>query len=108
MATVIAVTKRGGLSFDAILTGELVHSYKPSPNVYRAASTYLGVPPGEIMMVAAHKFDLRAAKAAGFRTAYIPRPLEIGPATKPDRSPESYIDVIADDLVELSDRIGAA
>lgn len=108
MATVIAVAKRGGLSFDAVLSGELVHSYKPSLDVYHAASTYLGVPPAEIMMVAAHKFDLRAAKAAGFRTAYIPRPLEAGPATKPDRSPEAYIDVIADDLVDLSDRIGPA
>lgn len=108
MATVIAVARRCGLSFDAILTGELVHSYKPAPDVYQAASTYLGVPPGEIMMVAAHKFDLQAAKAAGFRTAYIPRPLEIGPATKPDRSPEAYIDVIADTLIELSDRIGVA
>jgi 2-haloacid dehalogenase len=108
MATVIAVAKRGGLSFDAILTGELVHAYKPSPGVYQAASTFLGVLPGEIMMVAAHKFDLQAAEAAGFRTAYIPRPLETGPATRPDRSPETYIDIIADSVIELSDRMGVA
>jgi 2-haloacid dehalogenase len=106
MAGVIALAKRGGLPFDAVLTGELVHSYKPSPDVYQAASTYLGFPPSKIMMVAAHKFDLKAAKAAGFKTAYIPRPLETGPATKVDRSPESYIDVIADDLIDLSQKIG--
>ncbi|MBR0745749.1 haloacid dehalogenase type II [Bradyrhizobium japonicum] len=102
MAGVIALAKRGGLPFDAVLTGELVHSYKPSPDVYQAASTYLGFPPGKIMMVAAHKFDLKGAKAAGFKTAYIPRPLETGPATKVDRSPEPYIDVIANDLMDLS------
>jgi 2-haloacid dehalogenase len=108
MATVISVAKRGEVPFDAVLTGELVHAYKPSLDVYRAASTYLGFPPDEIMMVAAHKFDLKAAKAAGFKTAYIPRPLEIGPETKVDRSPETFIDIVADDLIELSGRIGAA
>jgi 2-haloacid dehalogenase len=108
MAGVIALARHGGLSFDAVLTGELVRAYKPSLDVYRAASTYLGFPPGEIMMVAAHKFDLKAANAAGFKTAYLPRPLELGPETKLDRSPETYIDVVADDLIDLSRKIGLA
>ena len=108
MAGVIALARHGGLSFDAVLTGELVRAYKPSLDVYRAASAYLGYPPGEIMMVAAHKFDLKAANAAGFKTAYLPRPLELGPETKLDRSPETYIDVVADDLIDLSRRIGLA
>jgi 2-haloacid dehalogenase len=108
MAGVIALAKHGGLPFDAVLTGELVHGYKPSLDVYRAASAYLGFPPGEIMMVAAHKFDLKAANAAGFKTAYVPRPLELGPETKVDRSPEAYIDVVADDLIDLSRKIGLA
>jgi 2-haloacid dehalogenase len=105
MAGIIALAKHSGVPFDAVLTGELVHSYKPSLDVYRAASSYLGFPPGEIMMVAAHKFDLKAAKAAGFKTAYIPRPLELGPETKVDRSPETYIDVVADNLIDLSRKI---
>ncbi|MCB8882640.1 haloacid dehalogenase type II [Acidisoma cellulosilytica] len=108
MAAVIGLVKHAGLAFDAVLSGELVHSYKPSPDVYRSASTYLGFPPSEIMMVAAHKFDLKAAKANGFRTAYIPRPFEIGPATKVDHSPEPYIDIIARDLVALSANIEPA
>ena len=108
MAGVIALAKHGGVSFDAVLTGELVHSYKPSIDVYRAASNYLGFPPGEIMMVAAHKFDLKAAKEAGLKTAYIPRPLELGPETKVDRSPETYIDFVADSLIDLSRKISFA
>ena len=108
MAGVIALAKHAGLPFDAVFTGELVHSYKPSLDVYRAASTYLGFPPGEIMMVAAHKFDLKAAKEAGLKTAYIPRPLELGPETKVDRSPETYIDIVADDLMGLSRKIGVS
>jgi 2-haloacid dehalogenase len=55
-----------------------------------------------------HKFDLKAANAAGFRTAYVPRPLELGPETKVDRSPETYIDVVADDMIDLSRKIGLA
>jgi 2-haloacid dehalogenase len=108
MAGVIALAKHGGLPFDAVLTGELVRAYKPSLDVYRAASAYLGFPPREIMMVAAHKFDLKAANAAGFKTAYVPRPLELGPDTKLDRSAETYIDVVADDLIDLSRKIGLA
>ncbi|HEY4249738.1 MAG TPA: haloacid dehalogenase type II [Roseomonas sp.] len=107
MAAVIALARRGGLAFDAVLSGELVRSYKPAPEVYRAAATYLGFAPGEIMMVAAHKFDLRAAKEAGFATAYIPRPRELGPETHPDRAPESFIDIVADDLLDLAARLGA-
>jgi 2-haloacid dehalogenase len=108
MAGVIALSRHAGLPFDAVLTGELVHSYKPSLDVYRAASSYLGFPPGEIMMVAAHKFDLKAANAAGFKTAYIPRPNELGPETKIDRSPETYIDIVADDIMDLSRKIDLA
>jgi 2-haloacid dehalogenase len=108
MAGVIALSRHAGVPFDAVLTGELVHSYKPSLDVYRAASNYLGFPPSEIMMVAAHKFDLKAANAAGFKTAYIPRPVELGPETKVDRSPETYIDVVADDMIDLSRKIGLA
>jgi 2-haloacid dehalogenase len=30
----------------------------------------------EVMMVAAHQYDLRAAQQLGFRTAFVMRPLE--------------------------------
>ena len=32
----------------------------------------------EIMMVASHKYDIRAARDLGFRTAFVARPLEFG------------------------------
>jgi 2-haloacid dehalogenase len=107
MAATIATAKRTGLTFDAVFSGELVHAYKPSPEVYRAASTFLGVPAGAILMVSAHKIDLRAAKAAGFKTAYIVRPGELGPDTKVDRAPEPFIDVYADSLTDLAGKMDA-
>lgn len=64
MAGMINLVKREGLPFDAILTGELVHAFKPDLRVYQLASEYLGFVPGEIMLVSAHKWDLMAAKRA--------------------------------------------
>jgi hypothetical protein len=84
MEGMIGLVKRERLPFDAILTGELVHAFKPDPRVYQLASEYLGFVPGEIMLVSAHKWDLRAAKRSGVRTAFVPRPFENGPGTEVD------------------------
>lgn len=78
MAAVVAVAKHAGLPFDAVLTAELARSYKPAPAVYQLAVDYLGCRPEEILMVACHKYDLKAARAFGMRTAFVPRPLEFG------------------------------
>ena len=107
MAGVIRVAKAGNLPFDAILTGELAKAYKPMPDVYRLAVDYLGFRADEIMMVACHKWDLKGAKAAGLRTAFVPRSAEIGILTKLDTASESYIDVIAADLVDLASKLNA-
>ncbi|MGF6722088.1 2-haloacid dehalogenase [Paraburkholderia sp. GAS41] len=106
MAAMVAMVKREKLPFDAILTGELVHAFKPDPRVYQLASDFLGFAPGEILMVSAHKWDLMAAKHSGLRTAFIPRPDENGPATRVDISSEPYIDVTAFDLPHLASILG--
>ena len=58
------------------------------------------------MMVAAHKGDLRAAAALGFKTAYVPRPLEYGPDREIDTTPDPSFDVNATDFNDLADRLG--
>ena len=68
MAAVVAAVKHANLPFDAILTAELVETYKPAPAVYQLAVDFLGYRPDQIWMVACHKYDLRAAKAFGMRT----------------------------------------
>jgi len=45
-------------------SGGLRH-YKPDPEVYLGAASALGLEAHQVMMVAAHKGDLRAAQAAG-------------------------------------------
>lgn len=107
MRTMVAVVKHAGLPFDAVLTAELARSYKPSPSVYQLAVDLLGYQPDEIMMVACHKYDLKAARAFGMRTAFVARPLEFGPDVRPDVSPEPWFDVFATDFVALAEALGA-
>lgn len=86
-----------------MLTAELAQAYKPDAAVYQLAVDYLGYRPGQILMVACHKYDLKAARAFGMRTAFIARPLEFGPGVDTDLAPESWIDVSVSSLTELAD-----
>ena len=58
-------------------------------------------------MVACHKYDLKAARAFGMRTAFVPRPLEFGPGATPDIALEPWFELYADDLVALARALGA-
>lgn len=107
MAAVVAVVRHAGLPFDAVLTAELARNYKPSPAVYQLAVDYIGYRPEQIMMVACHKYDLKAARAFGMRTAFVARPLEFGPDARPDIAPEPWFDVHAASFAELADKLGA-
>lgn len=84
MSALVDIVKLSRLSFDCILSAELARTYKPSRQVYQLALDYLAVSPDEVMMVACHKYDLKAAKSFGFKRAFVPRPLEFGPSTKLD------------------------
>ena len=87
------------LTFDAIISVDQVGAFKPSPGIYRKAVQRLGCEPGEIMMVAAHSFDILGAQACGFRAAYVDRyglPTEVS---------EYQPDIIVDDFVELATRL---
>jgi 2-haloacid dehalogenase len=60
------------------------------------------------MMVAAHNHDLKAAKAQGLNTAFVPRPTEHGPSQTSDLAPdETCVGLAAKDFVELATRLGA-
>lgn len=106
MAAMVSVVKHARLPFDAVLTAELAHNYKPSPTVYQLAVDYLGYRPDEILMVACHKYDLWAARAFGMRTAFVARPLEFGLNFKPDLDPEPCFDFYVDSLIALAEALG--
>ncbi len=100
------MAKFGGLPWDCIFSGENFHHYKPDPETYLGACGLLSLKPAEVMMVAAHKNDLFAAKASGLATGFVPRPLEYGPGVKKDLKPERAFDINADDFPDLARRLG--
>ena len=100
------MAKHAGLPWDLILSAEIFHHYKPDPEAYLGAAEILGLTPGEVMMVAAHKDDLRHAARQGLRTALVLRPLEYGKGRHPDLSPEPAFDINAATFLDLADQLG--
>jgi 2-haloacid dehalogenase len=96
-----ALRDHAGLPFDRTLSAETVHAYKPSPRVYQMAISSLGLPPDEIMMVAAHQYDLTAAKEQGMKTAFVAR------STDPPTAPNPANDINVTTYGELVDELGA-
>jgi 2-haloacid dehalogenase len=107
MALLVNMAKHAGLPWDCILSAELARQYKPARAVYQMAADLLGLRPEEVMMVAAHKSDLRAAQQVGLRTAFVPRPLEFGPTGAADTGPDTGFDVTARDFLDLAAKLGA-
>jgi 2-haloacid dehalogenase len=100
------MAKNAGLPWDLIMSAEIFHHYKPEPEVYLGAADLLGLQPNELMMVAAHKDDLRAAARQGLRTALVLRPNEYGKGRHPDLAPEPAFDLNAADFVDLAAQLG--
>ena len=107
VSLLVNMAKHGRLPWDTVLSAELFHHYKPDPEAYLGAAAMLGFEPAEVMMVAAHKDDLRAAKACGLATAFVRRPKEKGPKVKVDVKPEADFDFNARDFVDLARRLSA-
>jgi len=101
-AGMVHLARFAGLPWDCVITAENARCYKPRAEVYRAAIELLGLRPDQVMMVAAHNYDLRAARASGMRTAFVPRPTEHGPGQTTDLVPEEDWDIAARDLEDLA------
>jgi 2-haloacid dehalogenase len=106
IALMTNLAKYGGLPWDCILGAELARHYKPDREVYQSAADFLDLKLDQVMMVAAHLGDLRAAKGVGLRTAFVPRPHEYGPGGKPDLQPDSAVDLPATDFNDLARQLG--
>ena len=107
IALMTNMARNAGLPCDCVLGAELVRHYKPDREVYQSAADFLDLQPADVMMVAAHLGDLRAAKTVGLKTAFVARPLEYGPAGKPDLKADASVDLSATDFNDLAVRLGA-
>jgi len=106
IALMTDMARNAGLPWDCVLGAELVRHYKPDREVYQSAADFLDLQPADVMMVAAHLGDLRAAKTVGLKTAFVARPLEYGPAGKPDLKADASVDLSAKDFNDLAAQLG--
>lgn len=108
LSLLVAMAKHAGLPWDAVLSAELFGHYKPDPEVYLGAARLLGLAPPQVMLVACHPSDLRAAAACGLRTGYVPRPLEFGAGGGMEACSAGEFDLVAPDFDALAGLLEAA
>jgi 2-haloacid dehalogenase len=106
MSLLTNMAKRAGLPWDCVISAELFHHYKPDREAYLGCADLLGVAPDELMLVAAHPGDLKAARGAGLKTGYVDRPLEYGPGREPHRVEPGDFDVVASDFGDVARQLG--
>jgi 2-haloacid dehalogenase len=105
VALMTRLSKRAGLPWDAILGAETAQAYKPMPQAYLRNAALLDLAPEACMLVAAHNSDLAAARAVGFKTAFVLRPTEHGPEQRTDLRAEADWDFVASSFEALADQL---
>jgi 2-haloacid dehalogenase len=88
--------------FHRIISVEEAGFFKPHPSVYRTAARLLDSEPSEILMVAAHAFDIMGARVSGYRGVYVNRyglPYEDTTQYKPDMVVDDF-DGLANALLD--------
>ncbi len=105
LSLLVSLSKYGGLPWDCVLSTGMFGTYKPNPEVYLGAVRMLDAEPGEVMMAAAHAYDVDGAREAGLSTAYVFRPDEFGPGIGEDPGDTSRFDIVASSFVELAERL---
>ena len=85
--------------FEHARSVDTIRRYKPAREVYIRAAEAFGVEPSDMVMVAAHPWDLLGASRAGCQTAYVARP---GTAWMSSLPRPEYV---ARDLDELTDQL---
>lgn len=102
----VNMAKFGGLPWDCIFSSDTFKLFKPDPGMYLGAAGMLDLKPEQVMMVAAHKPDLRAAAKCGLKTAFVKRPHEHGRGATLDLASEPEFTVNAESLLDLADQLG--
>ena len=108
ISLLVNMAKNAGLPWDVILGAEPARTYKPLPGSYLLTCDFLGLPPAEVMLVAAHNDDLVQARHHGMGTAFVARPTEFGPSQSKDLRAEHRFDITAHDFLDLADQLTAA
>jgi 2-haloacid dehalogenase len=98
----VGSSRRNGIEWDSILSCDVLGIYKPDPRCFARAAEIIDCTPQELMMVAVHPSDLRAAQKCGYRAAYVLPRLEDPGEDYTDTGFASEFDVIAKDFPDLA------
>ena len=91
---------RIGFEFDEIISVDEAGVFKPHPAVYRTAASILESEPSDIMMVAAHSFDIMGAVACGYSGAFVNR------YGLPYEDTDKYVPaLVVDDFIDLANAL---
>jgi 2-haloacid dehalogenase len=104
---VMDTSRKNGVSWDAVISCEAIGKYKVLPQAYQTCAKFLQLDPNDCCMVACHNFDLNAAKACGYQTAFVRRPDEWGAEGPPDPEPDLRHDIVVASFAELVRKLGA-
>lgn len=100
------LAKAANLPFDCIVSAELARAYKPAPRAYLTAVELLDIDPAQVLMVAAHRWDIDGARKAGLATAFLERPQEQGAHRTADQATDVTSDLIVTGFDHLADALG--
>jgi len=103
---VISASRRARLSWDCIISCEMIGIYKTLPGSYATAARWLGEKHENILMVTTHNNDLRAAYENGFKTAFVYRRKEWAELPQPSPDPDPVADIVAEDFSDLANQLG--
>jgi 2-haloacid dehalogenase len=88
--------------FERVFSADSVRRLKPAPEPYHMVAREMMVAPGQVMLVAAHPWDIAGAASSGLQTAFIARPGMVADPLAP--AP----DIVGADLAAVAERILAA
>ena len=100
----VDLVRSSNLRFDLLFSSQLLGVAKPTPAIYRKAMDLVKVQdPRHAVMVAAHAYDLRAAKDVGMRTIYVRRWTDDGHESDEQRLYRENDGNVLDDFGGLAD-----
>jgi 2-haloacid dehalogenase len=103
----VGSSRRNGIEWDSILSCDILGVYKPDPRCFARAAEIIDCSPQNMMMVAAHPSDLRAAQECGYRAAYVLPRLEDPGEDYTDPGFASEFDFVAKDFLDLASQLRA-
>ena len=106
VALLVNMAKHGRLPWDTVLSAELFHHYKPDPESYLGVVDSMYLKPHQVMLVAAHNGDLKAAQKCGLSTAFVLRPGEHGPNQKTDTKADGEWNTTGTSMIDVAKKLG--